>query len=200
MLPALEELGIGLVPFSPLGKGYLTGTIDFRTVVPRFSAENRTANLAFVDWLKAFAARRQATPAQVALAWLLAQQPWIAPIPGTTKLHRLDEEDDLSALESSRGAPLTATSPPPDQLTVLKPVAARLDAADIPCMITGSVAAGHYAQPRMTRDLDFVVDLELADAERVVALFRAEFECDWHYLDLWAGALGIEVLLGEVRP
>jgi aryl-alcohol dehydrogenase-like predicted oxidoreductase len=100
VLPALEELGIGFVPFSPLGKGFLTGTIDdkttfdatdFRNVVPRFTEENRKANLAFVEWLKTFAARRNATPAQIALAWLLAQKPWIAPIPGTTKRHRLDE-------------------------------------------------------------------------------------------------------------
>jgi aryl-alcohol dehydrogenase-like predicted oxidoreductase len=100
VLPALDELGIGLVPFSPLGKGFLTGKIDdtttfdpsdFRNVVPRFSEENRKANLAFVDWLKAFAARKRATPAQIALAWLLAQQPWIAPIPGTTRRHRLEE-------------------------------------------------------------------------------------------------------------
>ncbi len=100
VLPALEELGIGLVPFSPLGKGFLTGTItettafdstDFRNVVPRFTAENRKANFAFVEWLSTFAARKQATPAQVALAWLLARKPWIVPIPGTTKRHRLDE-------------------------------------------------------------------------------------------------------------
>jgi aryl-alcohol dehydrogenase-like predicted oxidoreductase len=100
VLPVLEELGIGFVPFSPLGRGFLTGTIDdttifeagdFRHGVPRFTAENRRANLAFVDWLKAFAARRKATPAQIALAWLLAQKPWIVPIPGTTRLHRLEE-------------------------------------------------------------------------------------------------------------
>jgi aryl-alcohol dehydrogenase-like predicted oxidoreductase len=100
VLPALEELGIGFVPFSPLGKGFLTGKIDdktafdptdFRNVVPRFTEDNRKANLAFVDWLKAFATRKQATPAQIALAWLLAQKPWIVPIPGTTKRHRLDE-------------------------------------------------------------------------------------------------------------
>jgi len=100
VLPTLEELGIGLVPFSPLGRGFLTGTIDdkttfestdFRNLVPRFTAENRKANLAFVDWLKTFAARKRATPAQVALAWLLAQKPWIVPIPGTTRLHRLEE-------------------------------------------------------------------------------------------------------------
>jgi aryl-alcohol dehydrogenase-like predicted oxidoreductase len=100
VLPTLKELGIGFVPFSPLGKGFLTGTIDntttfdptdFRNVVPRFSEENRKTNLAFVEWLKAFAARKQATPAQIALAWLLAQQPWIVPIPGTTKRHRLEE-------------------------------------------------------------------------------------------------------------
>jgi aryl-alcohol dehydrogenase-like predicted oxidoreductase len=100
IIPTLEELGIGFVPFSPLGKGFLTGTIDdsttfdstdFRNVVPRFTAENRKANLAFVDWLKAFAERRQATPAQIALAWILAQEPWMVPIPGTTKRHRLEE-------------------------------------------------------------------------------------------------------------
>ena len=100
VLPTLEELGIGFVPFSPLGKGFLTGTIDdkttfeptdFRNVVPRFTEENRKANLAFVEWLKAFAAGKNSTPAQIALAWLLAQKPWIAPIPGTTKRHRLEE-------------------------------------------------------------------------------------------------------------
>jgi aryl-alcohol dehydrogenase-like predicted oxidoreductase len=100
ILPTLEELGIGFVPFSPLGKGFLTGKIDdkttfgptdFRNVVPRFAEENRKANLAFVEWLKSFADRKQATPAQIALAWLLAQKPWIVPIPGTTKRHRLDE-------------------------------------------------------------------------------------------------------------
>ena len=100
ILPTLEELGIGFVPFSPLGKGFLTGTIDekttfeptdFRNVVPRFTEENRKANIAFVEWLKTFAARKNATPAQIALAWLLAQKPWIVPIPGTTKRHRLEE-------------------------------------------------------------------------------------------------------------
>ena len=100
VLSALEELGIGFVPFSPLGKGFLTGTIDdkttfdstdFRNVVPRFAAENRKANLAFVEWLTRFAAEKKATPAQIALAWLLAQKPWIVPIPGTTKRHRLGE-------------------------------------------------------------------------------------------------------------
>ena len=100
VLPALEELGIGFVPFSPLGKGFLTRKIDdkttfdatdFRNVVPRFAEENRKANLAFVEWLKAFAERKNATPAQIALAWLLAQEPWIVPIPGTTKRHRLQE-------------------------------------------------------------------------------------------------------------
>jgi aryl-alcohol dehydrogenase-like predicted oxidoreductase len=107
ILPALEELGIGLVAFSPLGKGFLTGTIDdkttfestdFRNVVPRFAAENRKANLAFVEWLKTFAERKRATPAQVALAWVLAQKPWIVPIPGTSKLHRLEENIDSAAV------------------------------------------------------------------------------------------------------
>ena len=120
VLPALEELGIGLVPFSPLGKGFLTGKIDdtttfdptdFRNVVPRFTEENRKANLAFVEWLKTFAARKAATPAQIALAWLLAQKPWIAPIPGTTKVPRLHENlgaaevylssDDLREIENA---------------------------------------------------------------------------------------------------
>jgi aryl-alcohol dehydrogenase-like predicted oxidoreductase len=100
VLPTLEELGIGFVPFSPLGKGFLTGAItedtqfdktDFRNVVPRFSPEARKANQAMVDLLARIAKRKQATPAQIALAWLLAQKPWIVPIPGTTKLHRLEE-------------------------------------------------------------------------------------------------------------
>ena len=108
VLPALEELGIGLVPFSPLGKGFLTGKIDestafdstdFRNVVPRFTAENRKANLGFVAWLTAFAERKQATPAQIALAWLLAQKPWIVPIPGTTKRHRLAENLGAVAID-----------------------------------------------------------------------------------------------------
>ena len=120
VLPTLEELGIGFVPFSPLGKGFLTGQItehtsfdssDFRNIVPRFTPENRKANLAFVDWLTAFARRKKATPAQIALAWLLARKPWIVPIPGTTKLGRLDENigaisvdltsDDLRDIESA---------------------------------------------------------------------------------------------------
>jgi aryl-alcohol dehydrogenase-like predicted oxidoreductase len=100
VIPTLEELGIGFVPFSPLGKGFLTGKIgedtkfdksDFRNVVPRFSPENRKANQALVDLLGRFAQQKKATPAQIALAWLLAQEPWIVPIPGTTKLHRLEE-------------------------------------------------------------------------------------------------------------
>jgi len=97
---ALEELGIGFVPFSPLGRGFLTGAInestqfdktDFRNTAPRFSGENRTANQKFVDLLGSIAKEKDATPAQIALAWLLAQKPWIVPIPGTTKLHRLEE-------------------------------------------------------------------------------------------------------------
>jgi aryl-alcohol dehydrogenase-like predicted oxidoreductase len=99
-LPTLEELGIGFVPFSPLGKGFLTGKIseetkfdknDFRNIVPRFSSENRKANQAVVDLIGRFAQQKKATPAQIALAWLLAQKPWIVPIPGTTKVHRLEE-------------------------------------------------------------------------------------------------------------
>jgi aryl-alcohol dehydrogenase-like predicted oxidoreductase len=100
LLPLLEELGIGFVPFSPLGAGFLTGKIDestkfdptdFRNLVPRFAPEARKANMALVEVVKTVAARKRATPAQVALAWLLAQKPWIVPIPGTTKLHRLEE-------------------------------------------------------------------------------------------------------------
>jgi len=100
VLPTLQELGIGLVPYSPLGKGYLTGAIsentkfdstDFRNIVPRFTPEARKANQALVDLLGEIAKRKQATSAQIALAWLLAQKPWIVPIPGTTKLHRLEE-------------------------------------------------------------------------------------------------------------
>jgi len=100
IIPTLEELGIGFVPFSPLGKGFLTGVIskdtqfdknDFRNVVPRFSPENREANQVLVDVVEQFAKEKKATPAQIALAWLLAQKPWIVPIPGTTKLHRLEE-------------------------------------------------------------------------------------------------------------
>ena len=105
VLPTLEELGIGFVPFSPLGRGFLTGKLDetttfdaadFRNLLPRFSAENRKANQSFVDWLARFAERKHATAAQVALAWILAQKPWIVPIPGTTKRGRLEE--NLSAV------------------------------------------------------------------------------------------------------
>jgi aryl-alcohol dehydrogenase-like predicted oxidoreductase len=122
VLPTLEELGIGFVPFSPLGKGFLTGKIDesttfdstdFRNVVPRFTPENRKANLAFVEWLTTFAERKKAAPSQIALAWLLAQKPWIVPIPGTRKLHRLEENiaateialtaDDLGEIDRAAG-------------------------------------------------------------------------------------------------
>jgi aryl-alcohol dehydrogenase-like predicted oxidoreductase len=120
VLPTLEELGIGFVPFSPLGKGFLTGKInedtkfdstDFRNIVPRFTPENRKANQTLVDLLSKFAEQKKATPAQIALAWLLAKKPWIVPIPGTTKLHRLEENlgaadveltpEDLRAIESA---------------------------------------------------------------------------------------------------
>ena len=120
VMPTLEELGIGFVPFSPLGKGFLTGKIDaetkfgstdFRNTVPRLSAENRKANQPLVDLLGKFAEEKKATPAQIALAWLLAKKPWIVPIPGTTKLDRLEEDlgavdvgftpEDLSAIESA---------------------------------------------------------------------------------------------------
>jgi aryl-alcohol dehydrogenase-like predicted oxidoreductase len=111
ILPTLEELGIGFVPFSPLGKGFLTGKIDentefdkndFRNTVPRFSEENRKANQAFVDLLNRIAKEKNASSAQIALAWLLAQKPWIVPIPGTTKLHRLEE--NIGAAEITLGS------------------------------------------------------------------------------------------------
>jgi aryl-alcohol dehydrogenase-like predicted oxidoreductase len=120
VLPACEELGIGFVPFSPLGKGFLTGKVDqtttfdssdFRNIVPRFTPENRKANQAVVDLLTRIAGQKRATPAQIALAWLLARKPWIVPIPGTTKLHRLEENlgavsveltsDDLRQIEEA---------------------------------------------------------------------------------------------------
>jgi len=120
VIPTLETLGIGFVPFSPLGKGFLTGAIaadatfgkdDFRSIVPRFSGEALQANQALVTVLKRLAARKGVTPAQIALAWLLAQKPWIAPIPGTTKLTRLEEnlgaanlrltQDDLTTIEAA---------------------------------------------------------------------------------------------------
>ncbi len=108
VIPTIEELGIGFVPFSPLGKGFLTGKIDekttfektdFRNIVPRFSAENRKANQLLVDLLGTIGKRKKATPAQIALAWLLAQKPWIVPIPGTTKLNRLEENIGAAAVE-----------------------------------------------------------------------------------------------------
>jgi aryl-alcohol dehydrogenase-like predicted oxidoreductase len=108
VLPTLEELGIGFVPYSPLGKGFLTGKInentafdstDFRSTLPRFTPEARKANQALVDLLGKIAQRKKATPGQIALAWLLAQKPWIVPIPGTTKLHRLEENIGAAAVE-----------------------------------------------------------------------------------------------------
>ena len=110
ILPVLEELGIGFVPFSPLGKGFLTGAInenttfdstDFRNIVPRFSADNRKANQTLVETLAGLASQKNVTSAQIALAWLLAQRPWIVPIPGTTKLHRLEENIGAAAVELS---------------------------------------------------------------------------------------------------
>ena len=125
VLSTLEELGIGFVPFSPLGAGFLTGKIDtsttfdstdFRNSVPRFSSEAREVNLALVDLLKEVAVRKGATPAQIALAWLLAQKPWIVPIPGTTKLHRLEENLGSTEVE------LTA-----DDLREIDAAASRID-------------------------------------------------------------------------
>ena len=124
MLPALEELGIGFVPFSPLGKGFLTGKIDqhttfdstdFRNTVPRFTPEARQANLALVELLGRVAERKKATPAQIALAWLLAQKPWIVPIPGTRKLERLDENVGAAAIEMT-----------PDDLRHIESAAAKI--------------------------------------------------------------------------
>ena len=124
IIPTLEELGIGFVPFSPLGKGFLTGAIsanmefdstDFRNTVPRFNAENRRANQALVDVIEKFAAQKKVTSAQVALAWLLAQKPWIVPIPGTTKLNRLDENIGAASVDIS-----------PDDLRELENVTSRI--------------------------------------------------------------------------
>jgi len=124
VLPVLEELGIGFVPFSPLGKGFLTGQIkadtkfastDFRNSVPRFSAENRKVNQALVDLIGQFAAEKKVTPAQVALAWLLAQKPWIVPIPGTTKLHRLRENCGAAVVQFA-----------PEELRALASAAAKI--------------------------------------------------------------------------
>ncbi len=124
VLPALEELGIGFVPFSPLGKGFLTGKIDqnttfdstdFRNTVPRFTPEARKANLALVELLGRVAERKKATPAQIALAWLLAQKPWIVPIPGTRKLERLDENVGAAAIEMT-----------PDDLRHIESAAAKI--------------------------------------------------------------------------
>jgi aryl-alcohol dehydrogenase-like predicted oxidoreductase len=111
VLPVLEELGIGFVPYSPLGRGFLTGkmnenttfdTTDFRNTLPRFTPEARKANQALVDLLGEIATRKKATPAQIALAWLLAQKPWIVPIPGTTKLKRLEENVGAAEIELTR--------------------------------------------------------------------------------------------------
>jgi aryl-alcohol dehydrogenase-like predicted oxidoreductase len=127
LLPTLEELGIGFVPFSPLGKGFLTGKIDekttfekndFRNIVPRFSQEARKANQALVDLLGEVAKRKKATPAQIALAWLLAQKPWIVPIPGTTKLHRLEENLGAADVELT-----------PEDLRVIDDAASKIQVA-----------------------------------------------------------------------
>src|SRR6266852_5463755 len=124
VIPTLEELGIGFVPFSPLGKGFLTGKIsedtkfdksDFRNIVPRFTPENRKTNQALVDLLGRFAQQKKATPAQIALAWLLAQKPWIVPIPGTTKLKRLEENIGAANVELS-----------PDELRELETAASKI--------------------------------------------------------------------------
>ena len=124
IIPTLEELGIGFVPFSPLGKGFLTGQIkedtkfdknDFRNIVPRFTPENRKANQEMVDLVGRFAQQKKVTPAQIALAWLLAQKPWIVPIPGTTKLHRLEENNGAVNVELS-----------PDELRELGAAAAKI--------------------------------------------------------------------------
>ena len=126
ILPTLERLGIGFVPFSPLGKGFLTGTItsstkleanDFRQVIPRFAEAARTANQALIDMIRAFGDQRGATPAQVALAWVLAQKPWIVPIPGSTKLHRIDENIGGAALHLS-AADISALTAAADAIPV----------------------------------------------------------------------------------
>ena len=123
VIPTLEELGIGFVPFSPLGKGFLTGKIDenttfdstdFRSTLPRFTPEALKANQALVDLLGSIGERKSATPAQIALAWLLAQKPWIVPIPGTTKLHRLEENIGAADVELTPDD-LARSTPPPQR-------------------------------------------------------------------------------------
>lgn len=125
VLPALEELGIGFVPFSPLGRGFLTGNIDestefdetdFRNRLPRFTEANRKANRAVVDLLQTIAAAREATPGQIALAWLLAQKPWVVPIPGTTKLHRLEENMAAASIDLT-----------PDEVAEIDAAASKID-------------------------------------------------------------------------
>ena len=127
VIPTLEELGIGFVPYSPLGKGFLTGKIseettfdstDFRNSLPRFTPEARKANQALVDLLGVIAGQKQATVAQIALAWLLAQKPWIVPIPGTTKLHRLEENIGAAAVELT-AEDLSAIGEAADSVSVL---------------------------------------------------------------------------------
>ncbi len=122
ILPTLEDLGVGFVPFSPLGKGYLTGKIDesttfdstdFRNTVPRFSPEARKANRALVEVLETIAQQKHATPAQIALAWVLAQKPWMVPIPGTTKVHRLEENLRAASIELSPKISARLRAPPP---------------------------------------------------------------------------------------
>ncbi len=121
VIPTLEELGIGFVPYSPLGKGFLTGAMnentkldssDFRSTLPRFTPEAMKANQALVDLLGSIAKRKEATPAQIALAWLLALKPWIVPIPGTTKLHRLDENIGAISVELTSDDPRAEIPPP----------------------------------------------------------------------------------------
>jgi aryl-alcohol dehydrogenase-like predicted oxidoreductase len=140
ILPTLEELGIGFVPFSPLGKGFLTGAIDentsfdstdFRNTVPRFSEENRRANRALVEVLGEIAGQKRATRAQIALAWLLAQKPWIVPIPGTTKPHRLEENVGAADIELT-----------PDDLR------------DIETAVSGDEVRGDRYSPQMLRRID----------------------------------------------
>ena len=164
-MPTLEELGIGFVPFSPLGKGFLTGKIDadtkfdstdFRNTVPRFSAENRKTNQALVDVITAFAEKEEATPAQIALAWLLAKKPWIVPIPGTTKLSRLEENLGGATIE------LTADEVQSLERGLLRDQGRGRPLLSIPSIVGGPVSGARRKTSSYGINLAVVIGLTLA--------------------------------------
>ncbi len=188
VLPVLEELGIGLVPYSPLGKGFLTGKIDasatfdssdFRNMLPRFTPEARRANQALVDLLGQIAARKDATPAQIALAWLLAQKPWIVPIPGTTKLHRLDENlgaaglaltaEDLREIETAASEITVQGDRYPEQLEQMTGRVARLSRRQHPCPPSRRAPADNRRRGARHAKAGVVLAIQTADALHATA-------------------------------